>query len=148
MFSSLKNLFEQLLTNGQPSTHNEQDVNLAIAALLCQVSQADHQIDEQEAQAQCHLLQQLLTINQTEAKQLIQQAESRSQHAASLYEFTDQLRQLSAQTRFELIHAMWQVAYADHQLDPIEEAIIRKAAELLYVSHSDFIRAKLAVINQ
>ena len=40
---------------------------------------------------------------------------------------------------------MWQVAYADNVLDPIEEAIIRKVAELLYVNHSDFIRAKLSV---
>lgn len=43
---------------------------------------------------------------------------------------------------------MWLVAFADQHLDPVEEAIIRKVAELLYVNHSDFIRAKLTVSPQ
>lgn len=75
----------------------------------------------------------------------MQEATLRSENSASLYEFTDQLRDLEHQQRFELIQSMWQVAYADHHLDPIEEAIIRKVAELLYVNHNDFIRAKLSV---
>ena len=40
---------------------------------------------------------------------------------------------------------MWEVAYADGHLDVMEEALIRKVAGLIYVNHSDFIRAKLAV---
>ena len=43
---------------------------------------------------------------------------------------------------------MWQVAYADDHLDPIEEAVIRKVAELLYVNHSEFIRAKLSITEK
>ena len=34
---------------------------------------------------------------------------------------------------------------ADGEIDPMEEAVIRKTAELLYVDHSAFIRAKLSV---
>ncbi len=37
---------------------------------------------------------------------------------------------------------MWQIAYADGQLDKYEEYMIRRVTELTYVSHSDFIRAK------
>ncbi len=32
---------------------------------------------------------------------------------------------------------MWEVAYADGEIDPLEDAVIRKTAELLYVDHSD-----------
>lgn len=91
------------------------------------------------------MLGKLLSLTKADAKALLQEATLRSENSASLYEFTDQLRDLEHQQRFELIQSMWQVAYADNVLDPIEEAIIRKVAELLYVNHSDFIRAKLSV---
>ena len=37
---------------------------------------------------------------------------------------------------------MWQIAYADGELDKYEEYIIRRVSELIYVAHNDFIRAK------
>jgi len=37
---------------------------------------------------------------------------------------------------------MWRVAMADNALSRYEEHVIRKVADLLYVSHSDFIRSK------
>jgi uncharacterized tellurite resistance protein B-like protein len=42
-----------------------------------------------------------------------------------------------------IVEDMWRVAFADHSLDKYEEAQIRKIADLLYVPHKDFIRAKL-----
>jgi uncharacterized tellurite resistance protein B-like protein len=76
---------------------------------------------------------------------LLSRAEAKSKESASLYDFTSQLRELNQETRFELIKAMWEVAHADGEIDPLEDSVIRKTAELLYVDHSDFIRAKLDV---
>lgn len=144
MIQSLKGFFNQLIDINAEDNQGI-DSNLAIAALLCQVSQADHVIDEKEESSKIQMLSKLLDLTQAEAKTLLQEAALRSESSASLYEFTDQLRDLGHQQRFELIQSMWQVAYADQYLDPIEESIIRKVAELLYVNHNDFIRAKLSV---
>lgn len=144
MIQSLKSFFNQVV-DGNVQENQSVDTNLAIAALLCQVSQADHSVDEKEEAAKIQMLGKLLSLTEADAKALLQEATLRSENSASLYEFTDQLRDLDHQQRFELIQSMWQVAYADNVLDPIEEAIIRKVAELLYVNHSDFIRAKLSV---
>ncbi|MFH0256655.1 TerB family tellurite resistance protein [Vibrio rumoiensis] len=144
MIQSLKSFFNQLVDENTQENQGV-DSNLAIAALLCQVSQADHSVDEQEQATKIQMLSKLLSLTETDAETLLQDAALRSESSASLYEFTDQLRDLEHQQRFELIQSMWQVAYADNHLDPIEEAIIRKVAELLYVNHSDFIRAKLSV---
>ena len=38
---------------------------------------------------------------------------------------------------------MWAVAYADGKLAKYEEHLIRQVAELTYVPHQDYIRAKL-----
>jgi uncharacterized tellurite resistance protein B-like protein len=41
--------------------------------------------------------------------------------------------------------AMWEMAYADGDLDKYEDYIIRKVADLIYVPHTEFIRAKSLV---
>ena len=43
---------------------------------------------------------------------------------------------------------MWAIAYADGDLDKYEEYIIRKVADLLHVSHSDFMHAKHTARSQ
>ena len=148
MIQSLKSLLSQLTEGAENASNTAGTPDLAIAALLCQVSQADHSIDEQEQIAQTNMLMKLVNITESEAKELLSQANIRSENSASVYEFTDQLRELEQKERFELIQAMWNVAYADGYLDPIEEAVIRKVAELLYVNHNEFIRAKLSIVEK
>ena len=42
---------------------------------------------------------------------------------------------------------MWKVAAVDGRVDPHEEHLLRKVADLLYVSHADYIRAKLGAVE-
>lgn len=147
MFNAITSMFKQLL-EGQDLSQQKTSPNLAIACLLSEVAGADHQIDEQEQQAKLTLLKRLLDLDQEEAQQLLTRADEQISHSASLYDFTSQLRELTQDRRFELIKAMWEVAHADGEIDPLEDAVIRKAAELLYVDHSQFIRAKLIVTGE
>ncbi|EGR0312511.1 TerB family tellurite resistance protein [Vibrio parahaemolyticus] len=143
MFNSLTSLFKQLIDGSDLSKNNALSPNMAIACLLCEVSGADHLIDEKEESTKRSLLMKLLELNEQESELLLAQAKEKMQDATSLYDFTSQLRELTQETRYNLIKSMWEVAYADGQIDPLEDAVIRKTAELLYVDHSDFIRAKL-----
>ena len=38
---------------------------------------------------------------------------------------------------------LWDIAYADGRIDKYEDYTIRKISDLLYVKHSDFMKAKL-----
>ncbi|MCW8335015.1 TerB family tellurite resistance protein [Vibrio sp. SCSIO 43135] len=148
MFNAITSLFKQLLDGQDLGKHPTSNPNLAIASLLCEVAGADHQIGDAEKTAKKDLLVRLLGISEQESKALLSNAEEKVKESASLYDFTSQLRELSQETRFELIKAMWEVAHADGDIDPLEDAVIRKAAELLYVDHSEFIRAKLSVTGE
>ncbi len=147
MFNAITSLFKQLL-DGQDLSQQKQSPNLAIACLLSEVAGADYQISEQEQEAKLHLLQRLLGLTEQEAQQLVEKADEQIKQSASLYDFTSQLRELSQETRFELIKAMWEVAHADGEIDPLEDSVIRKTSELLYVDHHEFIRAKLMTTNK
>lgn len=147
MFSSLKSLFKELLEGHDLAENNLNNPDLAIACLLCEVASADAQIEENEEKAKLSLLTSLLDITEQQAETLLAQAKEKIQLSVSLYDFTSQLRELEQEARYNLVKAMWEVANADGIIDPLEDAVIRKVAELLYVDHSEFIRAKLSVID-
>ena len=61
----------------------------------------------------------------------------------SLQEFTRQLRAgLAPEQSAELVEWLWRVAFADTRLDKHEELMVRRVADLLGVSHAEFIRRK------
>jgi len=41
-----------------------------------------------------------------------------------------------------------EIAFADGNIDKYEENLIRRVSDLIYVSHSDFIRAKISARDQ
>ncbi|MEZ8462635.1 TerB family tellurite resistance protein [Vibrio splendidus] len=148
MFNSLTSMFKQLIEGQDLSKNQGTSPNVAIASLLCEVAGTDHQINESERIAKLQLLQRLLDLDEEQAKVLLEQAEPKVEQSVSLYDFTSQLRDLSQPVRIDLIKAMWEVAHADGEIDPIEDSVIRKTAELLYVDHSDFIKTKLNVLGK
>jgi len=147
MFQSLKSLFKELLEGNDLSANAISNPDLAIASLLCEVAAADFQVEADEEKAKLTLLIDLLDITEQQAQSLINQAKDNIKHSVSLYDFTSQLRELDQQARFNLVKAMWEIANSDGIIDPQEDAVIRKVAELLYVDHSEFIRAKLSVVK-
>jgi uncharacterized tellurite resistance protein B-like protein len=122
----------------------EVNAQLACAALLLEVSRSDgsHSIEEKDAIWQ--LLQKKFDLSPRELQLLFEEALSASNDAPDLYSFTSTVKKnLNQAQKVTLIRGLWQVAYADGRLEPTEEAVIRKVSDLLYISHQDYISAKL-----
>ncbi len=125
----------------RPEPHH---INLACAALLAEVMRADHSIDAEEEQALALVLKNLFNLSSSECSELLQDALQRVEISSDLFQFTAVInQQLDTAAKFRLMTGLWQVAYSSNGLDKYEEHIIRRIAELLYVPHSEFIRAKL-----
>jgi uncharacterized tellurite resistance protein B-like protein len=76
-------------------------------------------------------------------------AKDESAQATSLHQFTTLVHQhCTEHEKFELLVSMWELAFADNDLDKYEEYVIRKVADLIYVSHAEFIRAKTIAKNK
>lgn len=145
MFSKITDFFNSL--SQQSASSGVDEYHLIIAALLCEVSNADHNISREEELVIERTLAKLLGIDNQQAVSLLKEAKQKIAASSSLYDFTSQLAELEFRTRSRLIEAMWEVAYADNELDPVEELVIRKVSDLLYLDHSEYIQAKLAVVN-
>ena len=125
------------------SHHQKQ---LAVAAVLVEVAMADHQFSEVELSALGVILARKFTLSHDELGELISLAKTETNHATSLHQFTQLINQYcNDEEKFKLMKAMWEMAYVDGNLDKYEDYIIRKVADLIYVPHSEFMRAKSLV---
>jgi len=147
MINTIKSFFEsRLATQEQDPRSLQENTNLACAALLIEVINSDHQLDERESEELLAVLQESLQVSDDDLHQLAELAEQQAKEATSLYEFTRLINDnFDYDKKCDLIENMWRIAFSDEQLDKYEEALIRRVAELIYVSHSDFIRTKLKV---
>jgi len=125
------------------SDHQKQ---LAVASLLVEVAMADHQFSEVELHNLTLILERKFSLSLDELTELISLAKNETNHATSLHQFTQLINQYcTTEEKFKLMKAMWEMAYADNDLDKYEDYIIRKVADLIYVPHTEFIRAKSLV---
>ncbi|MCB1854099.1 MAG: TerB family tellurite resistance protein, partial [Halieaceae bacterium] len=142
MIGALKKLFET--PPAETEEARQRRMRLAAAALLIETARADFTQDASEEAALRQLLSSSLQLEPAAVQELLQAASAQLDESTSLYEFTRVINDCySAEQKRELIGAMWRVAYADGDLDKYEEYLIRQVAELTYVPHGDYIRAKL-----
>jgi uncharacterized tellurite resistance protein B-like protein len=118
-------------------------VSRAAAALLIEVTRADYADDPRELEAVRDALRATFLLEEKELDELMEMADSEATEATSSYDFTRLVNEhFGPNQKLDLIYAMWQVAYADDDLDKYEEHLIRRIAELIYVPHNEFIRLK------
>ncbi len=129
--------------------YSEHDLHRAAAALLFEVARTDGTVDQAETQRLIAAVEQHWHLDAEEMQDIVAELENRVDQATDLFEFTIPLRQRwDPETRVQLIYDMWAIAAADGDADSHEEQLIRRVSELLYVSHGDFIRAKLAAVGE
>ncbi|WP_278404647.1 TerB family tellurite resistance protein [Pseudoalteromonas ruthenica] len=146
MLNNLKRFFNSL--QSQPQQDDSPDFKTSVAALLVEVMRADNELQEDERKAMVVLLQKYFDLGEEEVNNLITAASQDLDEAIDYFRFSKQINDnTNAQERIEIIELLWRLAYADGQLDKHEEHVIRRVADLLYVTHNDFIQAKLTATN-
>jgi len=121
----------------------EHALRVATALLLIEVAKADYAEDLAEDEAMLRSLRQFFALDDEAAALLLDEARSTADRAVELQQFTRRLHeQLSVAEKQRVVEMLWQVALADSRLDKHEDHLVRRIAELLYVSHSDLIRIR------
>jgi len=141
MLAKLKSLFSGDDTEQTTEIRPE----LAAASLMLEVSWADHEVSTEELSSVHKLLTELYGVDAAKAQSLIDDAKERLQTNIGLHPYTSFLNEhLDENGRFEVVCALWELALADDHVDKFEEHTIRRVSDLLYLSHSRFIEAKLS----
>lgn len=143
MIKKLLSLFQQEEEKSQ--SHKPE---LAAAALLVEIMNADHEISDEESESIKQILFDTLFLTREVADELLNSAKDTVHDANDLFQFTEVINaHYSYEEKVSLIESLWKVAYSDQQLDKYEEHMVRRIADLLYVSHSDFIQTRNRIKN-
>jgi len=126
------------------------ELQLAVAALLLEAAVVvDGAFDPHEREIVRRLLQRCFALPPDQAQVLIADAERRVEMSAQLFGFTSTVNnRLSRERKIEIIEMLWEVAYADGVLDPLEDTLLRRIAGLIDVSDHERGEAKRRVLQR
>ena len=118
-------------------------LRLATAVLMVDVARADHVFDESEFDRVLRLIEAHFDLSPDAAAELFNAASDHADDLVSAHEFTKALHQhLSEDEKAQVVSLLWQIAYADGQLDKYENSLVLKISDLLYVSRGRVMRLK------
>ena len=126
------------------------ELQLAVAALLLEAAVVvDGHFDPQERDVVRRVLQRAFSLSTEDAQALVSAAERRVEASAQLFGFTSTINErVNRERKIEIIEMLWEVAYADGVLDPLEDSLLRRIAGLIDVSDHERGDAKRRVLQR
>lgn len=146
----IKRLFENVIESistsegdGQTPEDREAALRMATVVLMVDVALADHVFDDSELDRVLRLVESHFELSAEEAAELADAATAKAEEMVSLHDFIQLLNEhLTDGEKTRIIDLLWQIAYADGELDKYENSLILKISDLLYVSRGRVMRLK------
>ena len=147
---SISNFFKDITSNKKTNIKLnsiesfKDEMVLCICVLLIEVSKSDDDYDDSEKEKIIDLLKKQFSLNHDQIDMLMKMADKKNNEIVSLHELTASLnKEYTYSEKKNVIKMLWDIAYSDGRIDKYEDYTIRKISDLLYIKHSDFIKAKL-----
>jgi uncharacterized tellurite resistance protein B-like protein len=144
----------QFIADVVSPAHGNRDLDdtgyrLAATALLIHVIGIDGEPSETEKRKLHSLLETHFGLDRGTADQLIASATLVEGEAVDLYHFTSVImRSVNEEGRLRIVEMMWELVYADGQVNEFEDNVVWRAADLLAVSSRDRIDLKHRVAGR
>ena len=144
MLKKIKSLFTKTSEEVSEKEQVSQKIDKTCAALIIEVALADKVFDKSEVNLLKEMLLNTYSLKTKDVQDLIENAEKAVQESTSLYEYTREVNDnFDYESKLNLVEQLWRIAFADGHLDKYEEHVVRKIADLIHISHNDFIQSKL-----
>ena len=144
----IKRLFMQVVetistTETVTAEDREAGLRLATAILMVDVARADFVFDEIEFDRVLKLVEAHFDLTPEQAAELVNEAGAEADELVEVHRFTKLLHEhLSEEEKARVVALLWQIAYADGQLDKYEDSLVLKISDLLYVSRGKVMQLK------
>ena len=144
MLNKLSDFLSTIIAPASVESRPEHTLQLATAVLLIEIMQSDADSTDQERATILNILKERFDLSDAEVVQLAELGHRTATSANDFHQFTSLInRELELPEKVRIIEYMWQVAYADGQISAHENHLMRKMADLLHISHGDYIAAKM-----
>jgi uncharacterized tellurite resistance protein B-like protein len=150
MLESLRNFISDL-TGGEkhPGRFEENDYRLAAAALMIHACTVDGTMTGSEREKLRAVLKARFSLDDTATEELIDVGTLAENESVDLYHFTSLInRSLDEIGRIGVVEMMWEIVFADGQVNEFEDNLMWRAADLLGVSSRERIAARQRVAGE
>src|SRR3989338_795442 len=144
MLNKLSDFLSTIIAPANADGRPEHTLQLTTAVLLIEVMQSDAESTDEEQATILKILKERFQLPDAEVAQLSELGHRTAKAANDLHQFTSLInRELDLPEKVRIIEYMWQVAYADRQISAHENHLMRRMADLLQISHGDYVAAKM-----
>lgn len=150
MMAFVKRYFSKTPGGREKEQDNDShDPIVALCALFLEMVHIDGRFSETERERILALMQSEYGLSHDIAEELMAAAKKEREQSIDLWQFTNLINQnYTPEEKSNIIEMFWRLAYADGKLDSHEDYLLHKLAELLRLSHSQLIEAKLRAKDQ
>jgi uncharacterized tellurite resistance protein B-like protein len=141
MFAGFRKFLSEVSEGDKHPAHfAHDDYRLAAAALLVHAAAIDGDVGDAERQKLHTVIKQQFALDEATTDELVAEATEAENESIDLYHFTSLInRSLDEEGRRRVVEMMWEIAYADGDVDEFERNLIWRAADLLSVSSRERI---------
>jgi uncharacterized tellurite resistance protein B-like protein len=141
MFAGFRKFLSEVSEGDKHPAHfAHNDYRLAAAALLVHAAAIDGDVGDTEREKLHTVIKRQFALDEATTDELVAEATEAEHEAIDLYHFTSLInRSLDEEGRRRVVEMMWEIAYADGDVDEFERNLIWRAADLLGVSSRERI---------
>jgi uncharacterized tellurite resistance protein B-like protein len=119
------------------------EIDLIASVLAYEVARADEDVSDDELDRLFHGIEKIAEDVNKSSEEIFNIIKNYSENSVSFHEFiTDINNDFNREAKLQLIHYLWDVAYADNVLSVNEERLIRRIADLINLKDLDVLRLK------
>ncbi|PJA30328.1 MAG: hypothetical protein CO189_00265 [candidate division Zixibacteria bacterium CG_4_9_14_3_um_filter_46_8] len=123
-------------------------IAVATAVICLEMAYADDEFSLAEQERIPALLREMYRLSDEQANDIMKSAEEEIRKSLDLWKFTNIINQnFNIEQKRKIIFAVWRLVYADGTLDKNEDYLMHKLSNLLDLTHSDLIEAKLRALH-
>jgi uncharacterized tellurite resistance protein B-like protein len=141
MFAGFRKFVSEVSEGDKHPAHfAHNDYRLAAAALIVHAAAIDGDVIDAEREKLHAVIKRQFALDEATTDELVAEATEAEHEAIDLYHFTRLInRSLDEEGRRRVVEMMWEIAYADGEVDEFERNLIWRAADLLGVSSRERI---------
>ena len=121
----------------EPAAAPENELHLAVAALLVEAARADDHYHDHEKVIIENALGATFDLSAAEAATLRGAGETAQADALDIQRFTRVAKQMSLEEKIAFVEQLWAIVLSDSVRDPFEDALIRRICGLIYLDDKE-----------
>ncbi|NOR25936.1 MAG: hypothetical protein GQ542_16420 [Desulforhopalus sp.] len=149
MFDLIKKIIGKTTKEKTTNNDNAQDAHIALCVLLLETAHVDGECSDEEME---HIVSTLTTecgVPRQEIDELIASSHQHRNDSVDLFRFTRYMNNnFTKDQKISVMESVWRIIHLDAHLKAHEDHFAHKLANLLRLTHTDLINAKIKAREQ